>query len=362
MKISDFVGADLRYDTSAIAADLELSQEIQALLIELGLLSEPIEEPFGDRAIAALTRFQQQNDCVEPEFLGPQTAEKLDEASNMGTRAPVAPAITLKALETTALKLRPLASDSMEDKEKWTFRAGEKLELTSFSSERKHIKVVLSQPIQGSATWYAFSDHVKIFGGEELVSPAPTKDEKPPISVPPKPGQVKLAVPYKSQRDNSNNPDGACNVTCMSMCLEFLKIPRRGSSGQFEDELYEYALNNNLSRHSPQDLAKIVRDYGAKDSFNSHATVDAVKAWLSAGKPAVTHGYFTKSGHIIALVGYDDTGFIVHDPYGEWFASGYDRNDPSGNNKKGESKRYSYDLIHKTCAYDGEFWVHFISK
>jgi Peptidase_C39 like family len=148
----------------------------------------------------------------------------------------------------------------------------------------------------------------------------------------------------------------------MAMCLEFLKIPRRTSSGQFEDELYEYALNNSLDRKIGSHLAKIVRDYGAKDSFTEHATVEAVKAWLSAGNPAVTHGMFTKSGHIIALVGYDDTGFIVNDPYGEWFASGYDRNDPSGDNKKGELKHYSYELIHRTCAYDSEFWVHFISK
>jgi Peptidase_C39 like family len=361
MKIQDFVGQDLRYDTSAIAADAELSQEIQMLLMDMGLLSEPIEDPFGDRAIAALTRFQQQNDCVEPEFLGPQTAEKLQEASQMGTRAP-APVITLEALETTALKLRPLASDALGDNEKWTFHAGEKLELTFFASERKHVKVVLSQPIQDSAVWYAFGDHVKIFGGEEPVLPEPTIDEKPPISEPPKPGLVKLSIPYKSQLDNNQEPTGTCNITCLAMCLEFLKVSRRSSSGQFEDELYEYALDHGLDRHAPQDLAKIVQDYGANDAFDYHATVKNVKSWLSAGNPAVTHGWFTRSGHIVALVGYDDTGFIVHDPNGEWSSSGYIRNDSSNNHERGKFQHYSYNLIERTCAADGEFWVHFISK
>ena len=233
MKISDFVNADLRYDISAIAADPELDQELQTRLIEIGLLAEPMEKPFGDRAIAALTRFQRQNNCDEPEFLGPQTAEILIDAPQ--TRGA---AITLEALQTTVLKLRPLDSSFLGNDEKTTLQAGSKLDLTFFETERKHVTVVLSQPMQNSAVWYVFSDHVKIFGGEEPNLPEKPKDEKPPISAPSKPGQVKLAVPYKSQRDNSNNPDGACNVTCMSMCLEFLKIPRRRSSGQFEDELY----------------------------------------------------------------------------------------------------------------------------
>jgi uncharacterized protein YvpB len=95
-----------------------------------------------------------------------------------------------------------------------------------------------------------------------------------------------------------------------------------------------YALDQGLNRHSPDDLAQIVRDYGAKDSFTQTATIDEVKDWLSHEKPAVIHGYFTRFGHIIVLVGYDSTGFIVHDPYGEWFADGYDLNNPDGNNER----------------------------
>jgi Peptidase_C39 like family len=357
MKISDFVGADLRYDISAIAADPELDQELQTRLIEIGLLAEPMEEPFGDRAIAALTRFQRQNDCDEPEFLGPQTAEILIDAPQ--TRGA---AIMLEALQTTVLKLRPLDSSFLGSDEKTTLQAGSKLELTFFETERKHVKVVLSQPMQNSAVWYVFSDHIKIFGGEEPNLPEKPKDEKPPISTPSKPGQVKLSLPYKSQRDNVENPDAACNVTSIAMCLEFLGIAKRHSSGQFEDELYEYALDHSLNRGNPYHLAKIVRDYGAKDAFDSHATVAMVKDWLAAGNPAVTHGFFTRSGHIVVFVGYDDSGFIVHDPYGEWCAEGYDRNDPSGNNEKGKFQHYSYNLINNTCACDGEFWVHFISK
>jgi hypothetical protein len=360
MKIKDFVGANFRYESNRIAADPELSNELQNLLIELGLLAE-VEEPFGARAMAALTRFQRENDCYEPEFLGPLTAEKLVEASEVGARAP-APVITLEAIQTTVLKLRPLDSQVLEANEKFTFQAGSTLELTFVETERKHFKLTLSQEIQGSSIWYAFGEHVKVSGADGLEPLAKPADEKPAIAVSTQPSSVKLDVPYKSQRDNYNNPDGACNVTSLAMCLEFLSIPRRSSTGQFEDELYEYALDHSLSRHSPYDLAKIVKAYGAKDLFDSKSSVKAVKDWLAAGNPVVTHGYFTASGHIVVLVGYDVTGFIVNDPYGEWYASGYDRNDPSVNDTKGKFKHYSYPLIESTCASDNEFWVHFISK
>jgi peptidoglycan hydrolase-like protein with peptidoglycan-binding domain len=362
MKIADFVSQDLKYDTTAIAADAELSQELQALLIDLGFLTAPPDQSFGVRATAALTRFQQKNGCVEPEFLGAQTAAKLVEASEMGSRSPLPPMITVEAVETTALKLRPLDSSALAANEKQTLRAGEKLEAIFFTSERKHIKIVLSQALQGSEVWYVFADHVKIYGGEEPVLPPPPPDEKPAVVVSGIPGQVKLAIPYKSQQNNSLNPDGSCNVTCMAMCLEFLKLSRRQLNGQLEDELYQYMLDQGWSRHSPYDLAKLVRAYDAKDAFDSHATVSAVKDWLAAGNPAVTHGWFTGSGHIITLTGYDDGGFIVHDPNGEWYASGYDRNTPSVNDEKGKFQHYSYKLIQETCQTDGEFWVHFISK
>lgn len=166
---------------------------------------------------------------------------------------------------------------------------------------------------------------------------------------------ILLDVPFKSQLDNRFNPTGACNVTSIAMCLEYLGY-KSGSKEQLEDELYRYMTDTGLNRHSPQDLAQVVRDYGFSDDFTDRATIPQCQAWLASKNPIVMHGYFTNFGHIITGVGYDQTGFIVHDPYGEWFRSGY-RNDLSGRNL-----HYSYELIKEKCIPDGSFWVHFISK
>lgn len=163
-----------------------------------------------------------------------------------------------------------------------------------------------------------------------------------------------LDVPYKSQLDNRNEPFKTCNVTSLAMCFEYLGKEPAGD-GQLEDELFDYGEAQGYNIYSPDDLAQIVRDYGLKDDYKSDATIDELRDWLIGGNPAVIHGFFTDAGHIVTVVGFDDTGLYVHDPYGEYFDDGY-RTDLSG-----EYLHYSYDLIRRTCQPDGDFWVHFIS-
>lgn len=165
-----------------------------------------------------------------------------------------------------------------------------------------------------------------------------------------------LNIPYKSQLDNQYNPYGACNVTSVAMCLEFLKAKRKTNQGQLEDELYQYCLENRLNRHNPHDLCKLIIAYGIKDIFTENTSIVDVQDWLSAGNPCIFHGYFTRFGHIVVATGFDETGFFVHDPYGEYFHDGY-RTDLSGANL-----HYSYELIQRVCIPDGKFWVHFISN
>jgi uncharacterized protein YvpB len=354
MRLENVIGTHQKYDFNQIQADSELSSEIQQKLIEAGLLNVNIESTFGVLSRAALKRFQELNNCKEPESLGVKTAQKLIE---IGQGKPPAaamsfPVITLRVIKDTLLKTRPLQSTVLSDKEKYPIKAGTQLNITIFEVQRDHVKVTLSdEPIQNSRVWFLYGLHITIFEGNKQVYPTAQRPEK-----------VQLDVPYKSQMDNMECPTGTCNVTSIAMGLEYLKIPRHQTSGQFEDELYDYALDKGLDRHSPQDLAQIVNDYGGKDNFSENATTNQVKDWLAKGNPAVTHGYFTQSGHVIALVGYDSAGFIVHDPYGEWYADGYDVNDPDGNNKKGRFQHYSYQMIQDTCMSDGQFWVHFISK
>jgi uncharacterized protein YvpB len=261
--------------------------------------------------------------------------------------------LVLRTLTNTVFKQRPIESKELPDREKISINRDREFPIDTFTRERNHLRVTFQdEALAGLDTWYAFGDHVEVLG-QSSQEPGTSR-----LYPKPRPRIIQLDCPYLSQLDNFENPTGACNVTSVAMCLKYFGIPQRTNARQFEDELYRYALDNNLSRHSPYDLAKIVRDYGAQDEFRTNASFDEVKDWLADLKPVIVHGYFTSYGHIVVLVGYDEEReqFFVHDPYGEWFSTGY-RTDLSG-----KYQRYSYRMIRETCKPDGSFWVHFVSK
>jgi Peptidase_C39 like family len=260
--------------------------------------------------------------------------------------------LTLKTLTPTVLKRKPIQSTELPEEMKRSLAGDISLAVESYAVDRNYVRVILPADSANSPQlWYVFGEHVYLYDeqGARIY----------PRRVPP---QAQLDVPYKSQRDNLLNPDGACNVTSLAMCLAFFGLGPSGEYGQLEDELYDYAERKGLSRHDPHDLAQIVQAYGYRDKFRTDATFAQVKEWLCDGKPAVVHGYFTDFGHILVLTGYDDQGFIVNDPFGEWFEWGYDRNAPGEPDTKGQGLRYSYGLITRLCMPDNGFWVHFISK
>lgn len=166
---------------------------------------------------------------------------------------------------------------------------------------------------------------------------------------------TKLNVPYFSQLNNLRNPYGSCNVTAIAMCLAYFGVKSNNPQQQLEDELYEYMTDHGLDRHVPEDLATVVHRYGHKDNFSRTANIQEAIAHLQAGSPCVIHGWFTDSGHIVTVVGCDDKGLYVHDPYGEYFRHGYD------NSVSGCNLHYSYGLIRRLCMDDGFLWLHRIS-
>ncbi len=168
--------------------------------------------------------------------------------------------------------------------------------------------------------------------------------------------EVKLDVPYFSQLANRQSSASSSSCTSLAMAIAYLDAKARQPAEQLADELQEWLEVRGLSRHNPFDLVKAAEACGCKDTFKTDATIESVKEWLSRGNPAIVHGTFTESGHVICLIGYNATGFIVHDPYGKYSESGYDVS------VSGAELIYSYEAIEKTCLSDGEFWVHFLSK
>ncbi|MDJ0714811.1 MAG: C39 family peptidase [Prochloraceae cyanobacterium] len=256
--------------------------------------------------------------------------------------------IELRVLENTVFKISPVQSDQLSDEEKIDVAKGQEFELESYQDIGNHVQITLDKKeLKGRKTWVAFKGHVEI--QREGIKPIIQYKLGDLL-----PTSVNLPVPYFSQRDNRHKPYGTCNVTSVAMCLAYYGIQPQTAHKQLEDELFEIVEQKGWDRHVHDDLRRLFELYGINDVFKTDASWDEVKCHLANKNPVIISGYFTRSGHIIVLRGYDATGFRVNDPYGEWFDSGYQ-------NKSGENLHYSYDLCSRlNCSGRRDrSWAHF---
>ncbi len=150
-----------------------------------------------------------------------------------------------------------------------------------------------------------------------------------------------LEVPYYYQYDNSHEPSATCGVSSAAMLLGSL------GSGRTPDGLYlSYGKGQ---AQSPEGLAQLYRWEGFQSTSGRTATRSDLKARLDDGQPVVVHGFWTGAGHITVLVGYDEQGWIVNDPAGDWYA-GYG----SGH---GEGVHYPFGSAwDDKLSWDGDIW------
>lgn len=140
---------------------------------------------------------------------------------------------------------------------------------------------------------------------------------------------------------NLSQPDAStCQATCIGMAVADPDIPAirrklldRGAAGD------------------PGVMASVIRTYRRPYQLEMNASLGDVYRWLQAGEFLITHGWFTRSGHVICLDGLRATGngrhdLDVKDPWSEF--------DPVG---WGYSSRstfydgfYSDRLIYATCV------------
>jgi len=264
-------------------------------------------------------------------------------------------------------------ASSLPPEYKHPIDCGKRFLISSWLLEEGHIKFALDLAwakendfsLGKFNTWHAFASYLWLEPYRQEIAPATSSGAISIVIPPVANGAVALnvsktfvlKVPYLSQLDNVNDAYATCNVTAVAMCMAYYGHPIRNAKGeQLEDELNRYCYSNGLDRHSPIDLKKVLEAYGYQDNFQFKAKWANAKTHLLSGNPLIVHGYFTRSGHIITIIGFNEKGWIVNDPYGEWFQSGYDTS------RSGAKLTYSYGMMERLCGTDGDLWLHFVSK
>lgn len=252
----------------------------------------------------------------------------------------------------TVFKQAPLPSSELPETEKFNAQSGSKFEVQSYLEIENHIKfTLLGSSLAGRTTWIAYKNHIELIGddGVKIIGKYQVGDKLP--------DKVNLPITWFSQLDNKFKPTGTCNVTSVAMCLYYYGLRPQKPNQQLEDELFQFVERQGWDRHVHEHLRRLFIEYGVFDEFKMNASWDEVKVHLANKKPVIISGKFTPPGHIIVLRGYDDKGFWVNDPNGEFFHSGY-RTDLTG-----ENLHYSYKLV-QSKSYSGTeaTWAHFPEK
>lgn len=157
---------------------------------------------------------------------------------------------------------------------------------------------------------------------------------------------VNLKVPYFSQLDNEIDPFGTCGATCSAMCLKYFGISDAGPLPQYEDDIKKRFDRLGIDHESTDGIRRLLENLGLRDDLTLSGKLSNITRALDNNQVCILHGYWTNSGHIIVIRGYNANGdFIVNDSNGEWFKGGYAKNSTFQPDNKGEGKVYSRRLI-----------------
>lgn len=248
--------------------------------------------------------------------------------------APITKMTKIIAKVGTYLKKEAIPAAELDKNEKVNVPVGQAYEIVWQSKEADgHVKVSLAH---GGGNWFVYVPH---WSGLEQSEPEHNQ-------APSEPGSKVLNVPYYSQRDNVTQGNDDWTRTCFSSSCAMLASYVKPGCIKGDDD---YISKRRKFGDSTNPTAQIacLNSLGIKARYvQNFNNADLIKQ-IDRGKPVpvgiLHHGPAsapTGGGHWLIVIGYDEKGFIVHDPWGEIDnASG---TYPSTN---GKSLHYSYKLF-----------------
>lgn len=125
--------------------------------------------------------------------------------------------------------------------------------------------------------------------------------------------EIKLAVAYDSQLDNCTDYFGAgfrqCNFTSNFMMANFLKP-------DLLESVFMKKWNDYGDSTDHEAGTRALNFFCIQSEWRYDLSKRRIMDQLALGIPVPLGVAYKSSGHIVCAVGYNDKGFIIHDPYG----------------------------------------------
>lgn len=154
-----------------------------------------------------------------------------------------------------------------------------------------------------------------------------------------------LNVPYFYQYNNAYEPSATCGLTSAAMLLSYLE-------GYSIDPDTLYQSYGKAQGQSPGGLQQLYGWEGLYGASTYGGTRSMIKNQIDAGRPVLVHTYLTGAGHIVCIVGYDGSGWIVNDPAGDYYLC------YGCNSTAGDHVQYPFGgSADNALSYDGDIWM-----
>ena len=217
---------------------------------------------------------------------------------------------SILAKQDTWLKTRPCQSTDLLPEEKLFVPKGGAWEWDQITmySNAAHYEVRLSA--QPGKSWYFYSPHWKIIN--DLPEGTVTRKKN---------NQIKLEVPYYSQRDNYRDANRTCFSSTCAMLLSGLKPDVISNDDEYVQTVFEIGDTTEAWVQ-----VRALEQYGIESEFRQDGDWGDVEELLEQGIPVplgiLHHGEVenpTGGGHWICAVGLsaDKSKVLVHDPFGD---------------------------------------------
>lgn len=171
---------------------------------------------------------------------------------------------------------------------------------------------------------------------------------------------ISKQLPYYSQLENQNKPASTCRVTSLAMVTDFFGITQPSDAVRVPDQLYQcYGLLQDVPVLSGA-FNQLALEAGstARATGLTNGTFAQLQEHVSKGLPAIVHGWFTPSGHILVVTGYDGDYYTVHDPYGKWDLTKFGGYDTSVSGKNIRYPKAEFEHAINDNGTGDDLWLH----
>lgn len=217
---------------------------------------------------------------------------------------------SILAKRDTWLKRKPVDSSTLEAEQKLFVPKGAAWQWTEIRiyAGEVHQRVFLEQ--QPDKEWWFYPDHWKIINDADVPEKAPSAS-----------ADVKLVVPYYSQRDNYRDANRTCFSSSCAMLLSGLDPDAIENDDDYIREVFKIGDTTDASVQ-----VKALAHFGVESQFLTNGDWSSIETQLSKGIPVpigiLHHGTIDQpsgGGHWICVVGItaDKSKLWVHDPWGD---------------------------------------------